>query len=134
MTGSCHCGAVEVTIATKPDYINLCDCTLCAKSGGAWAYFTGAEVAVTGPTNAYRRVDREKPACEMQFCPNCGTTTHWTLTEHFDGDKVGVNMRIFSPSQAAGIKAYTLDGRGWSGDSDPAQHRAPGRLGEDVFL
>ena len=134
MTGSCHCGAVEVTLASKPEYINLCDCSLCSKTGGAWGYFTVAEVEVTGATKGYRRADRKKPACEMQFCPTCGTTTHWHLTEHVDGDRVGVNMRIFTPQQVAGIDARTLDGRNWFGETEPAHRRAPGRLGDDVFL
>lgn len=134
MTGSCHCGAVQVTLASKPAFINLCDCSLCSKTGGAWGYFTQAQVEVSGSTKPYRRADRERPACEMRFCPECGTTTHWILTEYFDADRVGVNMRIFTPSQVAGIEARTLDGRNWSGETEPAHRRTPGLLGDEVFL
>ncbi|MEM9501038.1 MAG: GFA family protein [Pseudomonadota bacterium] len=134
MTGECHCGAISVTITNKPDYINLCDCSLCAKTGGAWGYFTTGDVQVNGETQSYRRRDRDKPACEMQFCPSCGTTTHWVLTEHYDVDRVGVNMRIFEPSDLDGIEARTLDGRNWNGETEPAHRRPPGELGHDVFL
>lgn len=134
MTGSCHCGAVRVTLSKPPEYVNLCDCSLCAKSGGAWGYFASAEVSVSGETKGYRRCDYANPAVEMQFCSNCGTTTHWILTEHFDADRVGVNMRIFDPSKTKGIEARTLDGRNWFGDGDADHRRAVGRLGEDVFL
>ena len=134
MRGGCHCGRVSITLYSKPEFINLCDCTLCAKSGGAWGYFTSGEVEIEGTTKGYRRTDYDEPAVEMRFCPDCGTTTHWVLTEHFEGDRVGVNMRIFAPSELDGIEARTLDGRNWDGEK-PAEHRRPvGILGQDVFV
>ncbi len=134
MEGACHCGGVTVKLAKSPEYINLCDCSLCWKSGGAWGYFSAREAEVDGDTGSYRRTDYETPAVEMHFCTNCGTTTHWTLTEKFDGDRIGVNMRIFDPAELNGIEARTLDGRNWSG-KHPAKHRRPpGKLGQEVFL
>ncbi len=134
MKGGCHCGAVSVALQSKPEYINLCDCSLCAKSGGAWGYFTSDQVTVSGMTSSYRRADYDKPAVEMRFCANCGTTTHWVLTENFEGDRVGVNMRIFDPAELNGIEARTLDGSNWSGETDPVHRRPPGQLGSEVFL
>ncbi len=134
MRGSCHCGKITVTVSHAPEYVNLCDCSLCAKSGGAWGYFTEADVQTSGATSSYRRADYPNPAVELQFCATCGTTTYWVLTEHFDDDKVGVNMRIFEPSEVAGIEARTLDGRNWFGKTDPLHRRPPGKLGRDVFL
>ena len=134
MTGSCHCGAVSVTLAHKPDYVNFCDCSLCAKTGGVWGYFESPDVTVKGQTSSYRRVDRETPACEMHACPNCSTTTHWHLTEHYDGDRVGVNMRIFEPAKLNGVEARFPDGRNWTGDTEPQHRRPHGKLGVDAFL
>ncbi|MDJ0642740.1 MAG: aldehyde-activating protein [Erythrobacter sp.] len=134
MIGSCHCGAISITISQKPDYINFCDCSLCAKSGGAWGYFAASEVGVEGETKGYCRADYDKPAVEMQFCTTCGTTTHWVLTEHCDGDRVGVNMRIFEPQELSGIEARTLDGRNWFGETGATHRRPVGHLGNDVFL
>ncbi|WP_456152420.1 GFA family protein [Parerythrobacter jejuensis] len=134
MKAKCHCGKVSVTLARAPGHVNLCDCSLCRKTGGAWGYFSGAEVAVEGETQGYRRADYPKPAVEIQRCSLCGTVTHWTLTEHHPGDRVGVNMRIFSPPELDGIEARTIDGHNWFGETTPAERRSPGRLGEDVFI
>ncbi|MEL6528459.1 MAG: aldehyde-activating protein [Pseudomonadota bacterium] len=134
ISGGCHCGAVAVTLECKPDYINLCDCSLCLKTGGAWGYFASPQVSVSGPTSSYRRTDYEEPAVEIQFCGQCGTTTHWVLTEHHKGDRVGINMRIFEPSELAGIETRTIDGRNWFGETDAAHRRPCGELGKDVFL
>ena len=84
MKATCHCGRVSVSVTTRPDYINLCDCSLCLKSGGAWGYYTQSEVTLEGATNTYRRSDYDEPAVELHFCANCGTSTHWLLTENFE--------------------------------------------------
>ncbi|MEL6542432.1 MAG: aldehyde-activating protein [Pseudomonadota bacterium] len=134
MTGSCHCGAVRVTVAHRPEYVNFCDCSLCAKSGGVWGYYESADVTVSGETKGYRRADYDEPAVEMQSCLVCGTTTHWRTTEHFEGDRVGVNVRIFEPAELNGVEARFLDGRNWTGDTAPAHRRSTGKLGLDAFL
>lgn len=134
MTGGCHCGAVSVTVPQRPPYVNFCDCSLCAKSGGVWGYYERIELTVDGETESYRRSDYEKPAVEMHFCPGCGTTTHWVTTEHFEGKHAGVNMRIFEPAELEGVEARFPDGRNWFGDTTPAQRRPSGKLGLDAFL
>lgn len=157
MTGSCHCGKVSVRLARRPAYINLCDCSLCLKSGGAWGYFDAGDVDVTGATQGYRRADYPRPGAEMRFCPQCGATINWApiaVSEYHTGpqdtgpqdtgpqhagsqdtgSQLGVNMRLFEPDDLAGIETRTLDGRGWFGTDAVQNRRAPGKLGEDVFL
>ncbi|WP_435418040.1 GFA family protein [Parerythrobacter aurantius] len=134
MNASCHCGAVSVQLDHAPEYVNFCDCSLCRKTGGVWGYFEQSEVHIKGQTLSYRRPDYDKPAVEVRRCPACGTVTHWVLTEHFDGTRMGVNMRLFAPPELAGIEARTLDGHNWVGDTEPVHRRPIGKLGEDVFI
>jgi len=139
MQAQCHCGLISVTLSGPPEYINLCDCSLCLKSGGAWSYFEPSETVIEGETRGYRRSDFSEPAVEIQFCPTCGVTTHWILTEHFIGDdsaannRMGINMRLFEPSELLGIEVRTLDGRNWFGETEPNHRREPGKMGVDVF-
>ena len=89
---------------------------------------------ITGSTKSYRRSDIECPSVEIQFCGQCGTTTHWVLTENIEGDRIGVNVRLFDPSELQGIEGRTLGGRNWTGKK-PAEHRRPiGKINEDVFI
>ncbi|WP_108788265.1 GFA family protein [Erythrobacter sp. Alg231-14] len=139
MEANCHCGLVSITLDTPPDFINLCDCTLCLKSGAAWGYFASEQVQVLGRTSGYQRVDYDNAAVEVQFCPKCGSTTHWVLTESYmatnkDGDRMGVNMRLFDPAELSGIEGRTLDGRNWFGDTAAAHRRPPGKIGTDLHL
>src|SRR6202453_1103066 len=77
---TCLCGQVRIEVAKRPDFINECNCTLCSKSGARWAYFHPSEVSIGGTTKGYSREEKDDPAAELQFCPNCGSTTHFTLT------------------------------------------------------
>jgi hypothetical protein len=116
---SCLCGQVRIEIPRRPDFINECNCTLCAKSGARWAYFHPSEVPVEGETAGYRRQDKEDPAVEIRFCPNCGATSHFVLTasaiESFGNVQMGVNARLADEADLAGTELRYPDGRSWSG-------------------
>jgi hypothetical protein len=117
---SCSCGQVRLSIQKKPDYIHECNCALCRKSGARWGYFEPSEVKVEGETQAYRRADKADPAVEVHFCPDCGASTHFTLTpwaiSKFGNSMLGVNMWLADPIDLAGIELRFPNGRTWSGE------------------
>ena len=116
---SCLCGQIRIEIRKRPDFINECNCTLCSKSGARWAYFHPSEVSVEGTTRGYSREDKDDPAAELQFCPKCGSTMHFTLTASavakFGNVQLGVNMRLADERDLAGIELRYSDGQAWSG-------------------
>ena len=122
MTFSCLCGQARIEIDTRPDHINECNCTLCGKSGARWAYFSPADVRVAGETTGYRRADKADPAAELHFCPTCGATTHFVLTESavekFGNSMMGVNMWLADEADLAGLELRYPDGRAWAGEGD----------------
>lgn len=117
---SCLCGHVQLTMAKRPELINECNCLLCSKSGARWAYYHPSEVGIGGATKGYRRDDKDDPAAEIQFCPNCGSTTHFILTpsaiSKFGNVQIGVNMRLADEKDLAGIELRYPDGRAWPGN------------------
>jgi hypothetical protein len=120
LNAKCHCGAVQISIAVKPDYLNECNCSLCHSHGVWWGYFAPVEVQVVGETKAYGRADRAEPAVNVHFCPTCGCTTHWTLTPVFTrntgiDDRMGVNMRLVDRPLLSGIELRYPDGKHWNG-------------------
>lgn len=134
LTCSCLCGAVRIDIAKRPDFINACNCTLCAKSGAHWAYLHPDDARVDGATNAYRRRDKEDPAAEVHFCARCGSTTHFVLTEsaiaRYGNVQMGVNMLLADEGDLAGIELRFPDGRAWPGHGDFHYVRAARIIGE----
>src|ERR1700746_1501699 len=130
---SCLCGQVRIKILKRPDFINECNCTLCSKSGARWAYFHPSEVGIEGTTKGYSRGDKEDPAAEIQFCANCGSTTHFILTESavskFGNSEMGVNVRLadekdLAGSPGTGIPARLQAGRLGRGERQFSQHNA----------
>jgi hypothetical protein len=115
MTGTCHCGAVTITLADKPEYLFDCDCSNCSKHGALWGYFAPADVKVSGKTVSYTHPERERPSSNIHFCGTCGCTTHWSPTVHISQDMMGANMRLFDSEELSGIPLHFPDGKGWSG-------------------
>ncbi|MBU6420019.1 MAG: GFA family protein [Proteobacteria bacterium] len=115
----CLCGQIRIQTSKRPDFINACNCTLCSKAGARWAYFHPSDVAIEGTTKGYQRGDKENPAAEIHFCANCGSTTHFVLTESavakFGNVQMGVNMRLADETDLAGIELRFPDGRAWPG-------------------
>ena len=133
---TCLCGAVRIKIDKRPAYIHECNCALCRKSGALWGYFPPSEVSVEGAANGYCRGDKDDPAAELRFCPDCGATTHWVLTAsavaRFGNSLMGVNMRLADESDLAGIKLRYPDGQAWSGEGDFGYVRDARILGQDA--
>jgi hypothetical protein len=117
--GTCHCGAVRLTIPRKPDYVNDCNCTLCTKHAGLWGYYDPAEVSISGDTRTYIRADMAEPAIGTHFCGICGCTTHWRMLEAFTAThpgmppRMGINMRLFAAEAVEGVEVRFPDGRAW---------------------
>ena len=115
----CLCGQVRIQTLKRPDFINACNCTLCSKTGARWGYFHPSDVVIEGTTNGYRRADKEDPAAEIQFCANCGSTTHFILTASaiakFGNVQLGVNMCLADEKDLAGLELRYPDGRAWPG-------------------
>lgn len=125
----CHCGGVRIELEEKPSYINACNCSLCAKSGAWWGYFEPASARVAGDTHRYRRADKDDPAVDVHFCPLCGSTTHFTLTERIiarlGNRHIGINMRLADMDDLAGVELRYPDGRNWPGTGEFGYVRAP---------
>jgi hypothetical protein len=116
--GACHCGAVTLTLAEKPDYLFDCNCSLCRKHGVLWGYFDPAQVTINGETESYARADRDQPAVNIHFCGTCGCSTHWTPAAHIDQKRLGANMRLFDAEDLAGVPLHFPDGAGWDGNGE----------------
>ena len=130
---SCLCGQIAIELTKRPDFIHECNCALCSKTGARWGYFHPSEVSVTGQAAGYRRDDKDDPNAEVRFCSNCGSTSHFVLTENavakFGNSLVGVNMWLADARDLAGIELRFPDGQGWAGEGDFTYLHEPRILG-----
>jgi len=114
ITGTCHCGAVRITLPRTPDFVNQCNCTLCTKVGGLWCYFPPDTVQIEaepGALAAYVRADLDETWISTHHCTRCGCTTHWMPLPERELDRMGVNLRMFAEDVQARVAVRKVDGR-----------------------
>ena len=55
--GSCHCGAIRLTLAETPRDAGDCNCSLCRRIGGLWHHCAIALITVGGEGCGYMQGD-----------------------------------------------------------------------------
>jgi hypothetical protein len=109
--GTCHCGAVRITVPSAPESVASCNCSICTKLGTLMAYYPDdGSARVDGETVAYVHGDR---MISLHHCPTCGCSTHWqSLGESFG--RMGFNARLldgFELRDGPGGPVPWFDGR-----------------------
>src|SRR4029450_6915048 len=95
LEGSCHCGAVRLTLPSAPEKATKCNCSLCRRLGGLWAYYEFGTVRVEGhPENTDEYIWGDKTLRNVR-CKTCGCATHWEPLVPEPGGKQGVNLNNF---------------------------------------
>lgn len=117
VTGSCHCGAITVTVSRKPyTTINDCQCSICRRYGAAWAYYKQSEVQISKqPDKGTKAYVWANKTIAFHFCEICGCCVCWWPTELFPPgyDEVGINTKMMDPEVVRGLNrkiTYTYEG------------------------
>jgi catechol 2,3-dioxygenase-like lactoylglutathione lyase family enzyme len=110
ITGTCHCGTVEVEVPGPPEALTLCNCSSCRRYGALWAYFPIEAVRITGhPEHTTEYVWGDKTLRTVR-CRYCGCITHWEPLQPLVDSKLGVNMRNFHPDEIGTPRLRRFDG------------------------
>jgi hypothetical protein len=107
---SCHCGAVKLRIAEKPEKLTSCNCSICHRLGTLWTYYHPNQVAFVsgkGTTVPYIQGDR---TLALHHCPTCDCVTHWESIQDEYKDRMGVNARLMKRDDIADVPVRRFDG------------------------
>lgn len=110
ISGSCHCGAVTIEILFAPETATSCNCSLCRRLGGIWAYFEFGTVRISGHPEHTREYIQGDRTLKTVRCGNCGCTTHWEPLDAEPGARQGVNLRNFDPALLDSVRIRRFDG------------------------
>lgn len=97
--GSCHCGAVRISVARPPEDVTQCGCSICRRYGALWAYYLTEEVSISGPTEAYVW-GRKRIA--FRRCRDCGCVVGWA--SRGDYPECAVNARMLDGFDLAAVR------------------------------
>ena len=104
--GSCHCGAIQLTLRETPPDVGECNCSICRRTGGLWHHTTPDRVEVEGEGVSYQQGDR---CLDLWHCPTCFCVTHWTPTDP-EYPRMAVNLRMFEPVLWRDLPRRFIDG------------------------
>jgi len=110
LTASCHCGAVRVTVARRPQSITNCNCSICRRHGALWAYYRQDSVRIDAAPDATQAYVWGRKALKFVRCRTCGCVTHWQRVAPVPGGRMGVNARNFEPDALGAARIRRLDG------------------------
>ena len=108
IAGSCHCGAVTYTLASTPEQLVDCNCSICRRYRALWAHLPPDKVTLSGDTHSYSYGDKN---LAMHRCAKCGCVSHWSPLKAQPGQPwMGVNLALADPDAIAQIKIRRFDG------------------------
>src|SRR5215813_6193326 len=110
LTGSCHCGAVQIQIARKPARLTSCNCSICHRYGTLWAYYDKRHVKVTARKGATASYSWGNKQLRFVRCETCGCVINWEPVNKVKWRRMGVNIRNFDPAIAESTRIRRLDG------------------------
>jgi len=114
LTGSCHCGAVQVQVSRKPSRLTSCNCSICRRYGTLWAYYDRGQIKISARRGATASYSWGSKQLRFVRCAACGCVTHWEPVNKVKWRRMGVNFRNFDPAVVESIRVRRLDGaRTW---------------------
>ena len=88
-TASCRCGRLTAECSGDPVRVSVCHCLACQKrSGSAFAAqvrFPADRVGIAGTSKSWSRTADSGNRITYHFCPDCGSTVHYTIDGKFEG-------------------------------------------------
>lgn len=110
LQGSCHCGSVRLTLPAAPETATSCNCSLCRRTGGLWAFYELGSVSIEGhPENTESYIWGDRTLTNYR-CRTCGISTHWEPIEPTPGARHGVNLRNFGAELLGSVTVRRFDG------------------------
>jgi hypothetical protein len=110
--GSCHCGAVRLSLPEAPEDLGSCNCSLCRRIGGLWGYYRPDEVVVEDPEGRLVGYVQGDATLTSWHCARCGCTTHWSPRDPAY-ERMGVNLRLFDAGVWEPLPRRLVDGASW---------------------
>jgi hypothetical protein len=117
LKGSCHCGATKFEVSEVPETVTRCTCSICAKRGTLWAYYTPDKFALQTAPEAVAEYRWQSRSVSLGFCPICGCSTinktpSWVDGKpDFDHPMIAVNARLFDDFDLDSIPIVVIDGK-----------------------
>jgi hypothetical protein len=115
LTGTCHCGAVRVTVPRKPRSVTDCNCSICRRYGVLWAYYQASTVRLEAKRGATESYAWGQKTIKFVRCATCGCVMCWQRIKPASKKWTGVNVRNLGLEVLNSVRIRPLNGAAWYG-------------------
>ena len=122
---ACHCTAIRFELVELPEWVLDCNCTICRRYGGIWAYpDPGMVNFVRGSdhTDVYLWNDK---MLEFHRCRDCGCVTHVAVSGAHPPRIHCINARMIPTLDPSSVRLLQKDnghtGFFWTRSAEPAE-------------
>lgn len=105
--GECHCGAVRFTVHSRPEFVVVCNCSICRRIAAKWVHAPPAKATLSVPDGATKGYSWGEKTITYFTCKTCNVTTHW---HHNSEARIAVNMNLIDPRILATFRVRQFDG------------------------
>jgi hypothetical protein len=109
--GSCHCGAVRFSADGELTGLEVCNCSLCARTAYVHWYVPAEAFRLEGGEGALETYQFGTRTSQNTFCRTCGISPFRRARS--DPDKVDVNVRCLEGIDLDALPTRPFDGRNW---------------------
>ncbi len=110
-TGGCHCGAVRFEVTGTIEAVEVCNCSICAKTGYLHWEVEPAAFRLLDPDAPIRNYQFGSMTSKNLFCERCGISAFRRSRSR--PDRVDVNVRCLDAVDAEALPVAHFDGRSW---------------------
>jgi hypothetical protein len=109
--GSCHCGAMRYEADGELDAVELCNCTLCSRTGYLHWYVVPERFRLLTSPDAYATYVWGTGVARHYFCKTCGVSPFRRARSN--PNEIDVNVRCLEGVDLEAIPVKRFDGRNW---------------------
>lgn len=109
--GSCHCGAVAFEASGDLGVVEVCNCSICAKTGYLHWYVEPKNFRLLTSEDAIADYQFGTHTAHNLFCRTCGISPFRRARS--DPDKWNINVRCLEGVDIDSLEIEVFDGQNW---------------------
>jgi hypothetical protein len=109
--GGCHCGAVQYEVEGEIADLDVCNCSICAKTAYIHWHVAPENFRLLTPKDAIETYEFGTRTAKHWFCRVCGISSF--RRSRSSPESVDVNVRCLQGVDAESFEATLFDGQNW---------------------
>ena len=109
--GSCHCGAVRYEAEGQIEFVELCNCSICSRTGYLHWYVAPERFRLLSSRDAITTYLFGTRVAQHYFCKTCGVSPFRRARSN--PHEVDINVRCLEGVDVAALPVKHFDGRNW---------------------